>query len=71
MSIIIETILGCDSCKRTYALPFPYGGDTRRLPAKEQRASATKEGWVTRRAKDYCKACAEKLGIRRRATYSR
>jgi len=67
MSIKIETILGCDGpCGMTYA-----EGDAKYQPGKAQRLSAKKEGWVQQRAKDYCKACAEKLGIRKRVTYSR
>jgi len=68
MSLTIETILGCDGpCGKTYS-----DGDAKHQPGKLQRESARKcEGWIHRRSKDYCKACAEKLGIRKRVTYGR
>lgn len=70
MSAIKETLIFCDgqdggTLANDFTCPMtgPYGdGDTRSRTAVSQRNGYAADGWLYRNGKDYCPACAKRLG---------
>lgn len=63
MSILVERLLFCDggpSCPKV----SPYNADTKKADTTnaEIRRIAALSGWAKHGGKDYCEACAVRLG---------
>jgi len=63
MSIVTETYLYCDGAKEC-PLDSAANVDTEKqnITATQLRAIQAANGWVYRGKKDYCEACAKRLG---------
>lgn len=67
MSAYKETLIFCDGADgvllgQECPLDAPYGdADSRNATAATQRKRYVEDGWVYRKGKDYCPACAKRL----------
>jgi hypothetical protein len=64
MSIVTETYLYCDGGSEECPLDSAGNVDSAKqnLTATQLRQMQATEGWVYRGRKDYCQACAKRLG---------
>lgn len=62
MTAKIDTVITCDGGDKC-PLDTAYGGDASYRSASIHRSTYWIDGWVYRKGKDYCPACAERLGF--------